>query len=116
MEITLSYHWEGLVVNVIDCNSRSSSPHTKEKKMDVDYNYDCEVTTDDIVEYLAPSIKFTDLTMKDILNQECGIRKAVALLGINKEKLEDNEDFIEFLKQKYENKALEEFNEGNESY
>ena len=106
----ITYKWENVIVNV------DNGEHTKPVKMDIEYDYNVSVSEDDIVEYLLPNPKHTDLTMKDILNQECGIRKAVRMLGINEDKLEDNQDFVEFIKKKYEDKALEKFEYENEPY
>ena len=106
----ITYKWDNVIVNV------DNGEHTKPVKMDIEYDYNVSVSEDDIVEYLLPNLKHTDLTMKDILNQECGIRKAVRMLGIDEDKLEDNQDFVEFIKKKYEDKAVEKFNNENEPY
>lgn len=106
----ITYKWENVVVNV------DNGEHTKQVKKNVEYDYDVSVSEDDIVEYLTPNPKHTDLTMRDILNQECGIRKAVRMLGIDEDKLEDNDDFVEFLKERYEDEAVEKFNYENEPY
>ena len=84
--------------------------------MDIEYYYNVSVSEEDIIEYLTPNSKYTDLTSRDILNQECGIRKAVRMLGIDEDKLEDNQDFVEFIKKRYEDKAVEKFNDENEPY
>jgi hypothetical protein len=106
----ITYKWENVVVNV------DNGEHTKPVKKNVEYDYDVSVSEDDIVEYLTPNPKYSGLPIKDILNQECGIRKAVRMLGINEDKLEDNDDFVEFLKERYEDKAVEKFNYENEPY
>lgn len=106
----ITYKWENVVVNV------DNGEHTKPVKKNVEYDYDVSVSEDDIVDYLTPNPRHTDLTMRDILNQECGIRKAVRMLGIDEDKLEDNQDFVEFLKERYEDRAVEKFEYENEPY
>ena len=106
----ITYKWKNVIVNV------DNGEHTKPVKMDVEYDYDVSVSEDDIVEYLLPNPKHTSLSREDILNQECGIRKAIEMLGIDEDRLEDNDDFVEFIKKKYEDKAVEKFNYENEPY
>lgn len=106
----ITYKWENVVVNV------DNGEHTKPVKKNVEYDYDVSVSEDDIVEYLLPDPKYCKITDNEIAHQSCGIRKAVRMLGIDEDKLEDNDDFVEFLKERYEDKAVEKFNYENEPY
>ena len=98
----IKYHWENVELNV------PNGRHTKVVIRDVDYDFDVDITFEDICEYLQ--LNYTE---------QHAIDKFLDLVGWNSidyDRLEKDEYFVEFMKNKYEDKAGEEFDESNEPY
>lgn len=124
--MTIRYHWENQVVN-IECGS-GISPHTKEVVRDVDYDYDRQISIQDIVDYLMP-YNLTKKNKKKTIEEinETGLAnfymtKALSYLvhelklSIELDDLENDEYFVEFMREKYKDSAYEEWQESNEAY
>lgn len=106
--MTLKYHWENVTVNHLICDG-CLCPHTKPTVEDVDYDYDVDVTDDDILDYLSlnDDARMHAKEMFDFLN-ECG--------AVDYEQLSNDKDFVEFMTERYENDAREDFEAGNDAY
>lgn len=101
----LHYHWENVEVNYeCDYGGNTLSPHTRSRVQDVDYDFWVDIQDEDIIKYINGDKK-TSIRLLDLLHN-C----------IDYDALEKDEDFVEFLTKKYENKAWEEFEESNSSY
>ena len=94
--MTIKYEWENMKVNVegFDYNHRWSSPHTHSVIQDVEYEYEVEPTDKDIQDFC----RLTDTNFNGI------------------EELEENEEFIWFIKERYEQDALEQWGDSNDAY
>lgn len=122
--MTISYHWEDMTVNV-ECCGRIS-PHTRPRTQDVDYDYDVNVSEQDIVDYLMPM----NLSKRNKNKSEEEIKEAVLASfymekmydflryndAIDLDALEQDESFVEFMKERYEEKAMEEWERYNDAY
>lgn len=117
MQVLVTYHWENVVLNV-EKDTGGISPHTRPEISNVDYDYYMEISYDDIIDYLIPSV---------LREEEAKIyRRAIShtLSNLNDyidfDSLGEDEYFREYiettLKDKYEDKARQEFEESNEAY
>ena len=116
--MTLTYHWEDMIINE-PYSTRTISPHTHEVVRDVDYDFDVRITIEDVIDYLTPP----RVDRKEQTNAKFYMDKIFHFLiesntidGIDLDALEDDESFVEYLKEKYEEDALEAFAEENEAY
>ena len=113
MEVLLTYHWENVVLNV-EKDTGDVAPHTRAEIADIDYDYYATITEDDIIDYLVPS------TLRE--DDEKVYRRAIGHTitnlhdYINYDELAEDEFFVEFIKERYEEKAREQFDEENEPY
>lgn len=118
----VKYFWEDVTLNVE--NNYGTSPHTHKVVRDVEYDYDIDIKIEDIVDYLIPY----HLEQKEINSEEklelrhakTYMTKAIEFLvencQIDLDELEQDETFKEYMKDKYESSAWEEFQERNEEY
>ena len=122
--MTISYHWESLEVNV-ERDTGDVSPHTYKVVQDVYYDFEVEIKTKDVVDYLMPYHMFDRKVYKSELVREKktanyyltqAINYLVDSANCDLEELENDEDFVEFMKERYENKALQEWEESNDEY
>lgn len=100
--MNLHYVWENMLVNV------ETDKGIKKEIKTVEYDYDVEPNFYDTMEYLG----FEGI-------RERAVDSFVDLIGwdnVSYDDLEDDEYFVEFMKQKYEEKAKESFEEENEAY
>ena len=113
--MTLRYEWSDTRVNVPHGN------HTEREEQEIDYSYDREIKVGDLVAYLTPmEIK----GKKDLENErKCAyyyMARAISYLKdmgfVELEDLENDEDFYEFMKDRYESEARKSFNEENGRY
>lgn len=113
MTVYLTYHWENVVINV-ERDTGGLSPHTRPVIADIDYDYEATATDEDIVDYLTPVV----LREGDKEIYVRAIRHTLTNLHdyINYDELAEDEGFIEFLTERYEEKAREQFDEENDSY
>lgn len=123
--MTLKYHWNDVVLNVPDKYSHSDTPHTHQVTHDIDFEYDVVVRFGDIVDYLIPyslknKVDKDKLDDIEIAAANCYIRKTLLFLkdndALDLEELEYDQDFKEFMHDRYESDAWEEFQESNEEY
>lgn len=125
--MTIKYHWENMKVNVEVgvYNVAALAPMTKEVIRDVDYDYECKIKTEDVVAYLIPyNLSHAREKTKEQVNEtqlaNFYMSKAIDYLlentCIDLEDLERDTYFVEFVKERYEEKALEEWEETNDAY
>lgn len=107
--MTLMYHWEDVTVNEIDfdADGRSVSPHSKAYVRDVDYTYYVTVQLKDIIDYLGGGSSEGMLKMFEFLDNAG---------AIDIDQLENDDDFVAFMTERYEQEAINDFEEGNEAY
>ena len=122
----IRYHWENVLVNV-PCESRNE-PRTKKVLKDVDYDFEFNVKTSDMVDYLMPyalsnkNKNKTDQEIRELALANFYMTKALSFLltdcsrSIDLDDLENDEYFVEFLRERYEEQAYEEWEESNEEY
>lgn len=113
--MTLTYTWN------IEHTSFDSSinyvaagyyePHYKTEVGEVEYEYDVTISPEDIYEYLLGNTKAPSQSYNQGFFNACEELFRLDLLRIDD--LEDDEDFIEFMKDKYEEEALEKYYEEN---
>lgn len=93
MQMIISYHWDRVVVNY------------KKELENVDYNYIATITEEDIEDYLMPSIlRNTD----DEALYRRAIRHTLSNIYVDYDKLEEDEYFVAFIKQRYYEQAEQE--------
>lgn len=124
--MTLRYHWENKTVNV-ECGN-GICPHTRKVIQDVDYDYERTITTQDIIDYLMPynlskhNRNKTSEEVKETALANYYMKKALDFLiyglslSTELDELENDEYFVEFMKERYEGDALEEWEEYNDAY
>lgn len=101
----LHYYWENVEVNYeCDYGGYSLSPHTRTRVQDVEYDFYVDIQDEDIIEYINGD-KETSIRLLDLLHN-C----------IDYDYLEEDDDFVDFMKEKYEDEAWEEWEEGNDAY
>ena len=118
--MTIRYHWEDMPVNV----AYNGQPKTHVEIRDVDFDLWVNVQVSDIVGYLIPyhlGKHIKNKTEEDI--KECGyanhyMSKALQYLldqgALDLEQLESDTYFMLYMREEYEQKALEEWEEQNE--
>lgn len=110
--MTIRYVWENMIINVP--KSCGDIPHTEKRLATVRYDYDLVVNVRDIVDYLMP------MSEKDKGTANFYMSKAIHFLldndSVDFEKLEEDSYFVEFMRERYENRALEEWREYNAEY
>lgn len=120
--MTIKYVWENMEVNVP--NDNGIYPHTHKEIKTVEYEFDTRVKTSDIVDYLMPyNLKQKNKTTEQ--EKEVGLAnyymtKAIGFmrenLNLDLDDLESDEYFVEFMRERYQELALEEWQERNEEY
>ena len=114
--MTIRYFWEDVIVNK-PC-SGGLSPRTTPVRQNVEYDYECQITSEDIVNYLMPYYLIEE--NKKIANHY--MKKALDFLINNLQlsceldALKKDEYFVEFMKERNEDKAYEEWEETNDAY
>lgn len=120
----ISYHWEDMAVNV-ECDTGDITPHTKTVCQDVDFDYEVNVRIDDVIQYLMPfhlkdKVNKTPDKVKETTLAEIYMRRAIQFLkqefSLDFDELENDEFFVEFMKDRCEEDALAEWEEGNDAY
>lgn len=110
--MTLKYHWENQTVNVETQGLRSISPHSHQETTDIDYEYERDVDVKDIVRYIVPN--YTSKEQKELAEKV--VEEMIDLFQLNLGDLKDDECFVEFMKDRYEDEAYDEFKENNYPY
>lgn len=109
----IKYFWESMVVNV-PCRY---SNHTRQVVEDVKHTYWVNISTQDIVQFLL-SNEHLEPREKGFANYY--MSKAVAFLvgnlSLDIDELEKDESFYDFMKERYEKDALEDWEKDNEAY
>ena len=106
----IRYLFEDVIVN------EPNGEHTKPVKRDVEHDFNVNVSHQDIIDYLMP--KWLDRNGKATFNSAinivlCRLEQSNA---VDYEQLENDSDFVEFLKDKYREEAIKDFEESNEAY
>jgi len=101
----LEYHFKDIMCEV-EIEGRGEEPNLVKKLCEVDYDYEVSISEDDIIDYLAPII-FEELNQSFQTGFKTAICHAINEDLINFGELEDNEDFINFMTEKYREKAHE---------
>jgi hypothetical protein len=101
----LEYHFKDIMCEV-EIESRGEEPNLTKKLCEVDYDYEVSISEEDIIECLSPR-NFNKLSLDFQVGFKTGIRLVIAEDLINFDDLEDNEDFIKFMTEKYQEKAHE---------
>lgn len=114
----IKYKWENMRISEINPNSISQEPSYRNVLTNIEYDYWHDIGIQDVVQYLMPY----ELTHKksktgDEINEirmanfymEKAIRYAIEYGGLDLESFEEDEDFVEYMKERYETRALEEF-------
>ena len=101
----LEYHFKDIMCEV-EIEGRGEEPNLVKKLCEVDYDYEVSISEDDIIEYLAPR-NFKELNQDFQVGFKTAISYAVVEDLIKFDDLEDNEDFIWFMTERYQEKAHE---------
>lgn len=103
----LHYVFEDVEINVTSFASITSiEPTTHKERTCVEYDYDVEIELEDIIDYFKPrNIEHLDF------EEQCGFKNAIQCLWkemvVDVDTLEDDESFIDFMKERYYDKAYE---------
>lgn len=121
--MTLTYEWKDVEVNVL--NDYGDVPHTHREIRTVRHDYDVNIKVQDIVAYLMPydlshAKNKTPEQSKEIANANFYMSKALDFLIDNDacdlEELEHDSYFYDFMKERYEEEAWEDWQECNDAY
>ena len=107
----LEYHFEDIMCEV-QVEGGINEPNLVKKLCEVDYDYEVSISEEDIIEYLAPR-NMKELSRDFQVGFETAISRAIVEDLINFGELEDNEDFIWFMTEKYRKKAYEKCEDEN---
>ena len=103
----LEYRFKDIMCEVEASNPRDLQPSYEKKFCEVDYDYEVSISEEDIVGYLEPC-NMKELSQDFQVGFKTAIGHAINEDLINFGDLEDNEDFIEFMTEKYREEAHEE--------
>ena len=101
----LEYHFKDIMCEV-EIEGRGEEPNLVKKLCEVDYDYEVSISEQDIVGYLEP-LYMKELSRDFQVGFKTGIGHVISEYLINFGELEDNEDFINFMTEKYREKAHE---------
>ena len=101
----LEYHFKDIMCEV-EIEGRGEEPNLVKKLCEVDYDYEVSISEEDIIDYLAP-IHFEKLNQDFQYGFETAISYVVGGDLINFGELEDDEYFIKFMTEKYQDEAHE---------
>jgi len=107
-DVLLYYTFEDIMVDV-----QFDVDRTRKEKQTVDWTYRTEITLDDVFEYVCRA-DFKQLSKPEQAAYVDAIRHLYNLDLIDLDKLEEDDDFIEFMTDKYRDDALEDCKEMNE--
>ena len=107
----IEYHFKDIMCEV-EVDGGINEPNIIKKLCEVDYDYEVSISEDDIIDYLAPII-FEELNQSFQTGFKTAICHAINEDLINFGDLEDNEDFIWFMTEKYRKKAYEKCEDEN---
>ena len=119
----IKYEWNNVECNVP--NNSGSEPHTHKETRTIRYYYDHDINADDVIAYLMPyDLTHTREKTKDQVN-EIGLAnfymaKMIDYLlentYIDLEDLESDTYFVEFMRERYEQDAWEDWERYNDEY
>ena len=116
--MTLKYKWEKMKVNVP--NDSGDIPHTHVVIRDIEWYYDVNVKPNDVCDYLFPTHIRKSYKPHEINDIGFFMRKVANFLqesaNCDLEELEKDQYFVEFMQDRYEQEALEDWEESNEAY
>lgn len=106
----IRYKFEDVIVN------EPNGEHTKPVKRDVEHDFYVNVSHQDIIDYLMP--KWVEPQRARDFGCAVGITlcELDSCNAIDYDQLENNKYFVEFLKDKYREEAIKDFEESNEPY
>jgi len=122
--MTLKYHWENVELHE-EVDTGDIAPHTRKVIRDINHIFEVQVKIEDICEYLMPydlanAKNKTEQQMKEISQANFYMNKAIQFLldngSCDLDELENDEYFVEFMHDKYEERAWEDFQESNNEY
>lgn len=123
--MTLRYFWENVIVNV-EQDTGDVAPHTRQVRKDIDYEYEVVVRDRDVIDYLMPynlstkNKKKTDKEIEEVRLASFYMESVIEFLkdseALDLEELYRNQDFVEFMEERYEEEARRNFEEENEAY
>lgn len=108
----LNYRFSN-IMREVEIDGGINEPNLVKKLCEVDYDYEVSISEEDLIDYLAPrNMKHLSYDFK------VGFKTAIGYVInedlINFGELEDNEDFIDFMTEKYQEKAYKQCQEENE--
>ena len=101
----LEYHFKDIMCEV-EVDGGINEPNLIKKLCEVDYDYEVSISEEDIVGYLEPR-NMKELSRDFQVGFKTGIRHVIAEDLFNFDDLEDNEDFIKFVTERYQEEAHE---------
>ena len=101
----LEYHFKDIMCEV-EVEGRGEEPNLVKKLCEVDYNYEVSISDEDLIDYIAPR-NYKKLDRCFQVGFKAAIGHAINADLINFGDLEDNEDFIEFMTERYQEEAHE---------
>ena len=107
----LEYHFKDIMCEV-EIDGGINEPNLVKKLCEVDYDYEVSISEEDLVDYLSPR-NFKELSRDFQVGFKAGIGHVIAVDLIKLDDLEDNEDFIWFMTEKYRKKAYEKCEDEN---
>ena len=101
----LEYHFKDIMCEV-EVEGRGEEPNLVKKLCEVDYDYEVSISKQDIVDYLSPR-NFKELNKDFQVGFKTAIGHVIAEDLFNFDGLEDDEDFIKFMTERYQEEAHE---------
>lgn len=121
--MTLDYEWIGVECNVP--NDYGNEPHTHKEKRTIRHSFEVNVKGEDIAEYLMP---ISLQNHRELSNDEIKLKNWTKsmfekmfdflddALTLDLDQLENDEYFVQFMKEKYEDDAWEDWERYNDEY
>lgn len=122
--MTIKYLWENVELHE-EVDTGDIAPHTRKVHRNVEHYYDINVKIQDIIDYLMPydlatAKNKTQEQQKEIAQANFYMNKAIEYLIDNGvcdlDELENDEYFVAFMRERYEERAWEDFQESNNEY
>ena len=105
-------------VNIVQTGGNTY--RTKVVNKDVEYDFEVDIKPQDIVDYLIPKEQAKKIEITNLVYIKEYMRKVIEWLNekdsIIYEQLENDEYFVEYMKERYEDIALESWEEENAEY
>ena len=101
----LEYHFKDIMCEV-EVDGGINEPNIIKKLCEVDYDYEVSISEQDLVDYLSPR-NFKHLSRDFQVGFKAGIGHVIAVDLLKFDDLEDDEDFIKFMTERYQEEAHE---------